>query len=160
MEKVFEFIITARKAFAELVNGLSIEELNHTPEGFNNNIIWNFGHIVVTTQTLVYVRTGIWPDKSSVKYVDAYEKGSKPSYFVEATEIEALKALSITSIQKIEEDYMRGILKNIQPYATGTYGALMQDIEDVLVTTIGHDNLHFGYAQAQRKAIRKHESTQ
>lgn len=155
MEKVFEFIINTRKAFVELINGLSIEELNQTPEGFNNNIIWNFGHIVVTTQTLVYVRTGIWPDKSNVKYVEAYEKGSKPTYFVEALEIEELKALSVASIQKIEEDYKRGILKNIQPYATGTYGALLQDIEDVLVTTVGHDNLHFGYAQAQRKAISK-----
>src|SRR5690606_5035876 len=139
MEKVFEFIITGRKAFIELIDGLSIEELNHIPEGFNNNIIWNFGHIVVSTQTLAYVRTGTWPDKSVVKYVEAYEKGSKPSYFVNAPEIEQLKALVITSIRKIEEDYRQGIFKDIQTYSTSTYGALLQDIEDVLVTSIGHD---------------------
>lgn len=154
MEKVFKFIIDARKAFIELLDGLSIEELNRIPEGFNNNIIWNFGHIVVSTQTLSYVRTGIWPDKFRVKFVDAYEKGSKPSYFVNASEVDTLKALSIATIQKIEEDYKQGIFESTHAYQTSTYGALLQDIEAVLVTSIGHDNLHFGYAQAQRRAIK------
>lgn len=154
MEKVFKFIIDARKAFTELVDGLSIDELNQIPEGFNNNIIWNFGHIVVSTQTLCYVRTGIWPDKSNVKFVAAYEKGSKPTYFVSAPEIAELKALIIATIRKIEEDYKQGIFENTQSYQTSTYGTALLDIEDVLVTSVGHDNLHFGYAQAQRRAIK------
>jgi len=155
MEKIFNFIIDTRKAFIQLLDGLSIEELNQIPEGFNNNIIWNFGHIVVSTQTLSYVRTGIWPDSSRVKFVEAYKKGSKPTYFVDASEVEALKELSITSIQKIEEDYNKGIFKNIESYSTATYGVLLHDIEAVLVTSIGHDNFHFGYAQAQRRAIKQ-----
>ena len=154
MEKVFKFITDARKAFIQLIDELSIEELNQVPEGFNNNIIWNFGHIVVSTQTLCYVRTGIWPDKSAVKFVAAYEKGSKPIYFVNAGEVEMLKALSISTIQQIEDDYKKRAFETINPYLTATYGALLQDIEAVLVTSIGHDNLHFGYAQAQRKAVK------
>lgn len=158
METVFKFIIDARKAFIELLNGLSIAELNQVPEGFNNNIIWNFGHIVVSTQTLCYVRTGIRPDKSAVKFVGAYEKGSKPTYFVEAAEVEALKELSLSTIQRIEDDYKKGLFQNIQAYQTATYGAFLQDIESVLVTSAGHDNLHFGYAQAQRRAIKKQQT--
>ncbi|MEH6306853.1 DinB family protein [Olivibacter sp. CPCC 100613] len=155
MDGVFKFIIDARKAFIELIDGLSIEDVNRIPEGFNNNIIWNFGHIVVSTQTLSYVRTGIWPDKQQVKFVHAYEKGSRPSYFVDAAEIDELKELSITTILKIEEDYKKGLFDKIQSYQTATYGALLQDIEAVLITSIGHDSLHFGYAQAQQRIIRK-----
>lgn len=155
MEKVFKFILDTRKAFIGLLDGLSVEELNQLPAGFNNNIIWNFGHIVVSTQTLCYVRTGIWQDKSNVKFVTAYEKGSKPSYFVDASEIAALKELSITTIQQIEEDYKRATFEKINAYDTSTYGAPLHNIEDVLVTSIGHDNLHFGYARAQISAIRK-----
>ena len=59
---VFKYIRRNRELFLELVNSLSIEQLNKIPEGFNNNIAWNFGHIVVTTQTLCYVRSGVKPD--------------------------------------------------------------------------------------------------
>lgn len=74
MDSTLKFIKQARTAFIELLDGLTLEQLNTVPEGFNNNIIWNFGHIVVSTQTLVYVRTGIRQDDSFVEYLDAYKK--------------------------------------------------------------------------------------
>ncbi len=160
MENVFKFIVDARRAFIDLVDGLSIEELNLIPEGFNNNIIWNFGHIVVSTQTLSYVRTGIYTDTSDVQFVDSYKKGSKPSYFVGPDEIETLKTLAIATIKRIEEDYKKDLFRQIEPFSTSTYGKRLESIEEILITSIGHDNLHFGYAQAQRKALKKQELTQ
>lgn len=32
----------------------SLYQLNRIPVGFNNNIIWNIGHIIVTQQKLIY----------------------------------------------------------------------------------------------------------
>lgn len=155
MKETFKFIIDARKAFIQLLDELSLEEVNQIPEGFNNNIIWNFGHIVVSTQTLCYVRTGITTDTASVNYLDAYKKGSKPTYFVTAEEVADLKALAISTVEKIEEDYKKGSFQHIQPYDTATYGATLHSFADVLITTAGHDNLHLGYAIAQRRAIKK-----
>lgn len=155
MTETFKFIIDARKAFIQLLDGLSLEEINQIPDGFNNNIIWNFGHIVVSTQTLCYVRTGISTDASSVKYRDTYKKGAKPTYFVTAKEVADLKTLAVSTIEKIEEDYKKGLFQNIQPYDTATYGATLHNFADVLITTAGHDSLHFGYAIAQRRIIKK-----
>ena len=73
-QHIFEFIINSRKAFIRLIDDLTIDELNQIPEGFNNNIFWNFAHIVVSTQTLSYVRTGILANASTVKYNDDYKK--------------------------------------------------------------------------------------
>lgn|SRR5690606_334442 len=159
MKETFKFIIDARKAFIQLLDELSLEEINQIPEGFNNNIIWNFGHIVVSTQTLCYVRTGITADTSSIKYLDAYKKGSKPTYFVTAEEVADLKALAISTVQRIEEDYKKGSFQHVQPYETGTYGTVLHSFADVLITTAGHDNLHLGYAIAQRRAIKKDQRT-
>ncbi|WP_437919102.1 DinB family protein [Sphingobacterium sp. LRF_L2] len=155
MEKVFNFIIDARRAFIELIDGLTTEELNHIPEGFNNNIIWNFGHIVVSTQTLCYVRTEIHADATAFKYVDAYKKGSKPTYFVQAEEIAELKEIALASIETIQKAYNDGVFSKITPFETSTYKSSLNSIEDVIITTVGHDNLHFGYAQAQRRALKK-----
>ncbi len=153
MDKVFKFIIDSRKAFIRLLDELSLDQLNEIPEGFNNNIIWNFGHIVVSTQTLCYTRTGIREGVSWVKYIDAYAKGTKPSYFVSQEEVADLKELAIKSIQEIESDYNAGVFKNTTAYSTATFGATLNNIEEVLITTVGHDNLHYGYATAQKRII-------
>src|SRR5690606_2727627 len=153
MENVFKFIFESRRAFIKLIEELSLEQLNEVPAGFNNNIIWNFGHIVVSTQTLSYTRTGIKEGVSWVKYVDAYAKGTKPTYFVEQAEVNELKALALSTIEEIENDYKEGVVDIITAYAAGTYGATMNTVEDVLTTSIAHDKLHLGYAVAQKRRI-------
>lgn len=155
MEQVFKFIRNTRQAFIELLDGLTLEQINQIPEGFNNNIIWNFGHIVVATQALCYVRSGILPDASSIKYVQSYVKGSKPTCFVSQEEVDELKRLAIQTIDQIEQDYKAGKFSNITPFATDTYKETLPSIEDVITLTAGHDNLHYGYAIAQRRLINK-----
>lgn len=153
MKETFKFIIDSRRAFIRLMDELSEEQLNQIPEGFNNNIIWNFGHIVVSTQILCYVRTGIWDDASSIKYLDAYKKDSKPTYKVSKAEVEDLKALAISTIEDMENLYNKGMFNKIQPYSTATFGEKLNSFKDVLITTVGHDNLHYGYAMAQKRSI-------
>ncbi|RLJ76855.1 DinB family protein [Pedobacter alluvionis] len=151
MNEVFDFIINSRKAFIKLIDGLTIEELNKIPDGFSNNIIWNFGHIVVSTQTLCYVRTGVLQDATSVKFNEYYKKDTKPSYTVTEEEVAELKVIAIESIEKIKEDYSNGKFSSITPFITATYGVQLNSIEEVLITTIGHDNMHCGYASALKK---------
>lgn len=153
MDKVFKFIIDGRKAFIRLIHELTLDQLNEIPEGFNNNIIWNFGHIVVSTQTLSYTRTGIREGVNWVKYVDAYAKGTKPTYYVSQEEVDDLKEIALRSIAAIEADYNAGVFKHVTAYETATYGASLNSIEDVLITSVGHDNLHYGYATAQKRII-------
>lgn len=155
MEKVFKFIRDERKAFIQLVDSLSIEQLNEVPNGFNNNIIWNFGHIVVTLPILCYVRTGIWADVSSIKYATEYAKGTKPTYPVSQEEVEDLKALAISTVDQLEADYNAGKLESITAFETSTYGALLSAIEEIILTNVGHDSLHYGYALAQKRTINK-----
>ncbi len=154
MNQVFEFIINSRKAFIQLIDSLTIEELNKIPDGYNNNIIWNFGHIVVSTQTLCYVRTGILENASAVRFNDFYKKDTKPTYTVTAEEIAELKATALESIKKIEKDYANEKFGAITPFTTATYGAQLNNVEEILTTTIGHDNLHYGYALALKRRLK------
>lgn len=152
MEKVFQQIINSRKVFIQLVDSLSIEQLNEIPEGFNNNIAWNFGHIVVSTQGLCYLRTEVEPNHD-IKYISNYAKGTKPTYTVSQEEIDELKVIALASIEQIKSDYEKGTFAETTPFATSTYEVTLNTIEDVLITTISHDSLHHGYALAQKKNI-------
>ncbi|QPH41184.1 DinB family protein [Pedobacter endophyticus] len=153
MNEIFKFIIDSRKAFIRLIDELTVEQLNQIPAGFNNNIIWNFGHIVVTSQTLCYVRTGILQDANAVKFNEFYKRDTRPTYTVTEEEVAELKAMALESIEKIKLDYNSGFFPVITPFSTSTFGVEIKTIEEVLTTTVGHDNLHFGYALAQKKAL-------
>lgn len=155
MKETFKFIIQTRKAFIELIESLTLEQLNEIPTGFNNNIIWNFGHIVIATQGLCYLRTGILADATQIKYGSSYTKGSKPSYVVTQEEVDDLKALALQTIARIEEDYHADVFNEITPFSTATYKETMTTIEEVILLTAGHDNLHYGYAIAQNRIINR-----
>lgn len=154
-ETIFNFTIQARKAFIQLINTLTVEELNEIPAGFKNNIIWNFGHSIITTPALCYIRTGIWSDASSIKYFQDFKKDSVPSRNISAEEIAELKVLAISTIEGMREDYNKGVFNNVKSFSTTTYGAEMNGFEEVLITACGHDNMHLGYALAQIKLVKK-----
>ena len=154
---VFEYIRQTRSAFTQLVDGLSIDEINTIPGGFRNNIGWNFGHIVVSTQGLCYRRTGVQPDRE-IPFVASYAKGTAPTHWIGEEELLALKSQAVETILQIEQDYQNGVFATITPYATATYGLEMDTIEKVLTVTLAHDNLHLGYATALRKAVNEQKS--
>ena len=151
-ENVFKYIRRNREIFLQLVNSLSIEQLNKIPEGFNNNIAWNFGHIVVSTQLLCYVRPKIDENKE-IAFRTKYAKGSKPGDFITQEEINTLKELLVSTINAIEEDLKNNVFKKIAPYSTATYGYEMTTIEEILTCTLAHDSMHYGYALAQTKLV-------
>ena len=59
MNSALDRLLQTRKNFIELVEGLSIEELNTMPTGFSNNIIWNFAHTLAAQQIVCYKLSGL-----------------------------------------------------------------------------------------------------
>jgi hypothetical protein len=151
-EFAFKYIRKNRELFLQLVNGLNIEQLNKIPDGFRNNIVWNFGHIIVSTQNLCYLRSNVEPD-IEIPYKAKYGKDSKSESFITQEELDILKEQLVSTIDKIENDLKAGIFKNITPYSTATYKHEMHSIEEILTCTLAHDSMHFGYALAQRKLV-------
>ncbi|ANI88650.1 hypothetical protein A9P82_04715 [Arachidicoccus ginsenosidimutans] len=152
MQYSIKYIKKTRELFLNLINELSIEQLNKIPEGFNNNIIWNFGHIVVGTQLLAYVRTGVKPDLN-VQFREKFQSGSKPESFISQEEINMLKEQLISTISQIEEDEKNHVFANMIPCSTNTYGYEMKTFDEVLTCIQSHESLHYGYARAQKKLL-------
>lgn len=58
MDKLIEVIKASRNKLLSLLADLTTEELNYIPTGFNNNLAWQMGHLVVSQQLLCYKLTG------------------------------------------------------------------------------------------------------
>lgn len=150
---IFEVLPNTRKYLKNVLENNSLEDLNKIPKGFNNNIFWNVAHLVVSQQVLVYKLSGL-PLLVSEELVEKYKKGTKPEAPVTQAEVEEIKALLFTPIEKTKEDYYNGVFKEYQEYVVVTTGNTLRSVEDALQFTVFHEGLHIGYIQALSRAIK------
>ena len=152
MIKHFEVAKVVRGKIATIARELTTEQLNKIPEGFRNNIAWHIGHIVVSTEALCYVRSGVNPAKN-IPHIADYQNGSVPKSVIGTEEIQYFLNRLQDSLTEIEADYQNGVFATVKPYATMTFGIEMKDIETIFEVSAYHDTLHFGHIQAMRKLM-------
>ena len=104
MDFTFEVLKNIRGIFNKIIEDNSLEDLNEIPKGFNNNIIWNIGHIIVTEQLLAYKLSGLETSVSE-SMINKYRKGAKPEGETSAEEVNEIKVLLFSTLRKTEQDY-------------------------------------------------------
>lgn len=151
---ILDCIETARTGFIELTEGLTLEQLNKIPEGFNNNVAWNFGHISVAALALAFKTSGVKP-AIDIPYFKKYGKGTRPETDIDADELQALKDYATSAIAMIKESIAAQEFDNaaIMPYTTATYGIPMTDIDEIIATIAMHDSLHYGIARSLSRIV-------
>ena len=135
------------------IGELTIQELNKIPEGFNNNIIWNLGHLVASQQGLCYIRAGL-PPVSGEDFILNYKTGTKPEKFIDAGELELIKNLLMTTLDQLESDYGKNIFTGYQSWST-RYGVVLASIDDALDFLPFHEGLHLGTINSLKRLVKK-----
>ncbi|WP_405294218.1 DinB family protein [Algibacter sp. Ld11] len=153
MQFTFSVLANIRAMAQKHIENNTLEDLNKIPEGFNNNIIWNIAHMVVTTQVLAYKLSGL-PMVVSDEMIGKYKKDSKPEGDVTQAEVDEIKDLLISTITKLEADYKAGVFKNYTEYTVSTTGNTLRSIDDVLPFDLVHEGMHYGYILALSRAIK------
>ncbi|KIA98248.1 hypothetical protein OA93_10695 [Flavobacterium sp. KMS] len=151
MNQAFEATRVSRNLILQFLDNYSLEQLNKVPEGFNNNIIWNVAHIVVTQQLLVYKLSGL-PMMVSDELVAKYRKDTKPEGDVSQAELQEIKSLLFETIKKTEADYNANAFKTYNELTT-SLGFIFKNIEDALSFNNYHEALHVGIMMSIRKFI-------
>ena len=151
MHQVFEITRLSRKIIAEYLEHYTLEQLNKVPEGFNNNLIWNIGHIVVVQQMLVYNLSGL-PMMVSQEMVEKYKRGSKPENLVSQTEVDEIRSLLFETINQTKADLNSKIFKTYTEFTTLS-GFTMRNVEDALAFNYYHEAMHIGMMMSIRKFI-------
>lgn len=153
LTKQFEIFRKTRQYLLDMVSGLTIEQLNTIPAGFNNNIVWNVSHIIASQQGVCYFRGGL-PLVVPEDFFLSYKPDSKPDGFVTAEAFEETKKLLFSTIDTMEADYNNGVFNN-NPAWTNRYGVEHQTIDDSINFLVFHDGLHLGYVMALKRAVTK-----
>ncbi len=151
MNYSIEIIRKTRVNVLDLVDGLSIKQLNKVPEGFNNNLIWNIGHLVAAQQNICYKRAG-FPLVIDEAFFDTYKSGTKPEGDVDEAGFGHIKQLLASTIDRLELDYSKGIFTDYKAW-TARYNFEISSIDEAITFLPFHEGLHTGYIIALKRAL-------
>ena len=151
MDWAFDIAIKNRTLLESFIENHTLEELNKVPEGFNNNIIWNIAHTIVTQQLLVYNLSGL-PMVVSDEMVATYRKGTKAENNVSQAEVDTIKGVLFSTIEKTKEDYENKIFQSYNQYTVTTKSTL-SNVEEAIEFNNFHEGIHLGYILALRKSL-------
>ena len=151
MEATFKIWETNRHIYKTFLENYSLEQLNKIPTGFSNNLIWNLGHIIVSQQGLVYRLSGL-PMNVSTEMMETYKNGSKPTGTNTQAELDELKVLLFSLLEKTKEDYAAGKFTDYNEYTTGT-GFNLKSTKEAIEFNNYHEAMHLGFMINIRKFV-------
>jgi len=151
MESTFKVWETNRHIHLSFLEKYTLEQLNKTPQGFSNNLIWNIGHVVVIQQRLFYASSNL-PLSIPDALVEAYKSGTKPSLNDTQETVDLLKELLISPITKTKQDFADGIFKTYREFTTST-GFHIASTQDAIEFNNYHEALHLGFMMNIRKFV-------
>ncbi|WP_417866605.1 DinB family protein [Xanthomarina gelatinilytica] len=151
MDWAFDITNKNRAIFKTFLETFTLEELNKVPKGFNNNIIWNIAHTIVTQQLLVYNLSGL-PMLLTNDMVEKYRKGTKPEQDVTRAEVDLIKGLLFSTIEKTKEDYNNNVFETYNEYTVTTKSTLT-NVDEAIDFNNFHEGIHLGYILALKRAL-------
>ncbi len=151
MESHFETLRLVRRSLINLLEGHSLATLNHIPSGYNNNLVWNLAHVLVSQQLLVY-RPAKVPMRIDDALIEKYRRGTRPDSKATNAEIEQLRQLAWSTIDMLEVDYAAGRFTEFEPFQTGI-GIKIATVEDAIKFLPIHEAMHYGYSIALKRML-------
>lgn len=152
MNTDFEWLFETRKNISRVVQNLDLYQLTYIPKGLNNNILWNWGHILVTQQLLCHKLAGV-DSQLSQDFIDRYRKGSKPEMIVSAQgDLKYIQDNWMTIPLNTIELHENNQLNNYKDYTT-SFGVTLKTINEAIRFNNIHEGLHLGIIMSLKKLV-------
>lgn len=135
------------------LKGVTNEEALIIPEGFSNSILWNAGHLLVTSDSII--TNGVLGEEYKYKHLqEFFNRGTKPSEWTKEppTLEEIMKELSeqLKDIEAKYEGKLNSPLEN--PFSLGVME--LETGADYFNFGIIHESLHIGVIKGLKYALK------
>lgn len=141
-----------RSYMKKRVDGLSKEQLLALPEGAENNILWNVGHIVLTNYRLLYRPSGGTVPVPST-WDGWFLPGTSPANWgtTPPSADDVLKEFQ-TQNDRIQSDHEAGLFKTYKPFTLKS-GSSLNSVDEALAFNLMHEGIHIGAIIALRRQL-------
>jgi len=140
-----------RNNIAGLIKAYRLEQLNRVPDGFNNNLIWNAGHVIATAELLTFGLAG-QRTPSGKDFINRYRKGTRPEKDADQAELDYILTELVRGHERLVEAISSADWSNFQPYQT-SFGINVASVEEAVSFNNLHEALHVGTMLALRKLV-------
>ena len=121
------------------------------PDGFDNNIVWNVGHLIVVQQLICYQLSDV-PMHVSKEQVRLYKTGTSPADWTQTPDISQLLK-QLTEMPKLfADDLAAQKFKKYRQFTTST-GISLKSLDDAIAFNHFHEGLHLGFILAIRNFL-------
>lgn len=143
-------MLNMRQAIATYyMEKLPLESLVKIPDGYNNNMIWNIGHIISVGYSLNFSIAGLIPP-ADIAMIKKFRRGSFPEEYTEE-DIKWINEHLVSSVYAIGNLWAENKLSVIVNTVTTELGNVINTPSDALAMTLVHDMLHFERIRLFRK---------
>lgn len=144
---------TMRFFLSKVTSEMTEEEANMIPKGFNNNIRWNVGHILVSTDAMVLTMAG-FPSTLPAQWGQYFMQGTSPENFTEDTptlaELLEASGQQPSKLRALVEGKLdTPLAKPFELPKTTLYTSA-----DAFTFCFVHEGLHLGQIQGIRKLVK------
>ncbi|MEW8969182.1 MAG: DinB family protein [Mesobacillus sp.] len=147
-ELLFKQFELTRGSFLKNIAGITAEQASVQPEGFNNNIHWNIGHVLTVTEQFMMG----FPKKSNhlpANYIELFGNGTRPSEWTgDVPSVDVLRDQLKAQLGRIKEVPASTLNEKLKKPFLGleTFGELAN-------MALFHEAYHLGQIHAMRKLV-------
>ncbi|GAB3788865.1 DinB family protein [Spirosoma horti] len=138
MDQYLNELEEKRNSLIEKTKNLSLEHYNFIPPGFNNNIIWNLGHMLAVSESILYKNSNFLPPAHAFD-ITRFKRGTKPEQSYTAEEITSIRQAlldTVTYFKKQAAAELTVAEAQVDGSSNVINGAVLQFL-------LFHENLHY-----------------
>ena len=133
--------ITRHHMMREL-EGLSPEQLLTIPEGREDNVLWNAGHLLCSLSRLTYVFSG-YPLPIPERYLELFGKGTAAVNWDETPDVAEVLDRFTAMPGQLEADFLAGKFAEYKSLQITPNDAI-SSVEEAIAFHCFHEGLHIG----------------
>lgn len=149
---------TVRDITLNTLGKIKEERADIIPQGFNNNIRWNLGHIAFVQEKIVFGISGGTPELPA-EYKDLFSAGTSPADWGEhvpsLSEIRAVLQDQTNRIKAFIPEHYHEDLK--EPF-TNSAGITFNTVGETFLFSFFHEAMHLETIKQIHKAIKREEA--
>ncbi|ANS74214.1 hypothetical protein AWM70_06140 [Paenibacillus yonginensis] len=149
---IFNLMGTARQNIAKLMDNVAVEQRAIVPQGFNNNLHWQIGHIVTVAERLTYSLRGE-PSQLPGEYMLFFNTGTKPADWTsEPPAWEDILAVMESQLIRIRDVFGERLDEGL---ANHNNFAGAKTFRNLLELNVAHENSHVGMINAMIRVLKQ-----
>lgn len=141
-----------RMLILNAVKDLTQEQWFAMPDGFDNNIAWNVGHIITSMQGLVYRNSGLDMNVTP-EMIGNFKPGTSPTDWSDQPDTAQFLSMLLEHAEILEADAAAGKLDVEYNGFTTKSGLSVQTMEEAINFNIFHEGIHLGTVLALKNFV-------